>query len=355
MQAEHRPPQMPGRGKAVGAKQDPGKDHGDERQRPGERTRQAPTAAPPEVIDHQIGPVQTAPGDKGPGRAMPQSAQQHGDCQGQQRAGQALAIAAEGDVQVVAQKAPQGDVPAAPEVRDRDRLIGAEKIQGQAQTKQQPQADRHVRIRRKIKINLQGVGQGGRPGIEEAEGGGIGKGAVCPRREAVGDHHLLEQADAEDEQPGGEPQRPAGGGPGEGGQLGNDLAVLNDRSGHQLRKEGDKQRVAQPALIPAGLAAKSVDQIGDLLEGDEAQTQRQNHPEQRIGRARQRIDFAEKEVRVLVKAQQSQVQRHPGRQPAAAWLATQALAQAVIDGDTAEQQRQIADVPGGVKEEGGGQ
>src|SRR5690606_16779364 len=116
----------PSRPKRGSAEEDPTQTHEvkgeEERDRaPPERSRTRAGARPPlrpEAIDRQPHAVERSPDDERPGGAVPQAAEQHGDEQVQVGAGRPTAVAAERDVEVVAQPRRQTDVPAAPELGD---------------------------------------------------------------------------------------------------------------------------------------------------------------------------------------------------------------------------------------------
>ena len=91
----------------------------------------------PGVVDHQVDAVQPAPDHEGPAGAVPQPAEQHRDHQVGVAARRAAPVAAERDVEVVAQEARQRDVPAAPEVDDVDRLVGAVEVDREADVEHQ--------------------------------------------------------------------------------------------------------------------------------------------------------------------------------------------------------------------------
>src|SRR5262245_4648428 len=75
------------------------------------------------MLDHKEETVDDAPDDKCPGRAVPESAQEHDDHEIDGGAGRPGAIAAERDVEVVAQEGRERDVPSTPEVRKTDRRV----------------------------------------------------------------------------------------------------------------------------------------------------------------------------------------------------------------------------------------
>src|ERR1700742_4567201 len=87
-----------------------------------------------------------APCEKGPSRAMPETAEDH--CQKEIRITPWFAkpIAAERDVKVVSQKARERHVPAAPEVDDAFSAIGRIEIIRQPDIEHPAQANRHVAV-----------------------------------------------------------------------------------------------------------------------------------------------------------------------------------------------------------------
>ena len=58
-------------------------------------------------------------------------------------------------------------------------------------------------------------------------------------------------------------------------ELGHHLLVVDDRSGDELGEEGDEQQVVGEVVF-AGLAAVGIDEVGDLLEGEERDAERQD-------------------------------------------------------------------------------
>src|SRR5579871_2154189 len=73
----------------------------------------------PGVVDAEIGAMQRAPCHKRPGRAVPEATEQHRDHQIDVAPHTAVPVAAERDVEIVAQELRQRHVPAPPEIDDR--------------------------------------------------------------------------------------------------------------------------------------------------------------------------------------------------------------------------------------------
>ena len=98
------------------------------------------------VPDNQVDAVQAAPDDEVPGGAVPQAAEQHREHQVHVGADGALPVAAERDVQVVAQPARQRHVPAPPELLDRPRAVGPVEVLRELEPEQLRDADRDVGV-----------------------------------------------------------------------------------------------------------------------------------------------------------------------------------------------------------------
>ena len=76
-----------------------------------------------------------------------------------------MAIAAQGDVEIVAQEMGQGDVPAAPEFNNALGPVGAEEVSRQTDPDHEGERRRHVRIAGEVEIDLRRIGQHAQPGF----------------------------------------------------------------------------------------------------------------------------------------------------------------------------------------------
>ena len=103
--------------------------------------------------------VQTAPGNEGPCRPVPKSAEQHGRHQiaiGRDLSG---ATAAERDVNIVAQPARKRDVPPTPKIIDGRAGVWDVEILGNVESEPAGHPDCHQRIAGKVKVNEPGKGK----------------------------------------------------------------------------------------------------------------------------------------------------------------------------------------------------
>ena len=291
-------------------------DEGDEpRQRLGERNGEQPLreeargGVPPGVVDAQIHAVQRAPGDEGPARAVPQAAEQHGEHEVAVAHEPPGTVAAERDVEVVAQEGRQRHVPAPPEFDDVGGFVGRVEVDRQDDAEHARGADGHVGIAGEVEVELQRVGERAAPGLEKAEriarGGSVEDGCGV-LGDAVGKDGFLEQAEGEDAEADGHVLRARGERAGLH-ELRQHVAVMDDGAGDELREEGDEERVVGEAVF-ARLALVRVDQIGDLLEGEEGDGQRQDDGvEVEVGSG-EGVEAADGEVGVFEVAEQGEVE-----------------------------------------------
>ncbi len=169
------------------------------------RTRPRPTglegkaavgpAPPAPTADELTDAVVEAPDHEGPGRPVPQAAEQHGDEDVDGDPPLAAPVAAERDVQVVAQPEGQGDVPPSPEVLEVDGRVGPAEVLGEPEAHQQGEADGDVGVAAEVGVDLDGVAVDGEQHLEGRVLLGVGEHRVDHVRGQVGgEHHLLGQA-----------------------------------------------------------------------------------------------------------------------------------------------------------------
>src|SRR5260370_24629714 len=154
--------------------------------------------------------MQGAPCDECPVRPVPEPAQKYGQEEVKTPPQRSLAIAAEGDIEVVAKESRERHVPAAPEIDDTGGLVGGIEVERQGDPEQQRHTDRHVAISGEVEVKLEGVREGSAPGIDKPEGGSGARG--LERRsdvlgKAIRQVDLLEDPDREGGHPEGEGPR----------------------------------------------------------------------------------------------------------------------------------------------------
>ena len=175
-----------GRGSGTGSRRS--RRRGRSRAQRSQAGRAPADAAVERVLGDQHRAVEGAPEHEGPGRAVPEPAEHHRDHQVAVGEEAAAAVAAERDVEVVAQEAREGHVPAPPEVAEAGRPVGAVEVLREDEAHQQREPDRDVGVAGEVAVDLGRVGVGG----EDRVGGGVGLGDAEHRvddlaREGVGD------------------------------------------------------------------------------------------------------------------------------------------------------------------------
>src|SRR6476659_8115319 len=99
----------------------------------------------PEGLPCYKGPVQEAPDDKGPPSSVPKPAQKESDEDVGQLPRWAPPVASQRDVDILAQEAGQGHMPAAPELGDGVGAVRRIEVAGELDPEEPRQTDGHVR------------------------------------------------------------------------------------------------------------------------------------------------------------------------------------------------------------------
>jgi len=245
-------------------------------------------------------------------------------------------------------------VPAPPERADRGRAIGRQEVQRQHQPEQQPQPHRHVGIAGEVEVDLQREGQARAPALGEADRAALGGGLehwIGQPAERIGQQHLLGDAERQQHEAARQalgqarPQRLEL-------ELLDDLVMADDRSGDKVREQHHPQCIVGEA-VARRRAAPEIDQIGDLLEGEEADAERQHDAERLVLEPQQRLDASHREVGVLEDAEQQQIGRHARGHHPAQGQARRQPRQQPVDGDRPDQQRHQPPVPVAVEDQRG--
>ena len=81
---------------------------------------------------------------------------------------------------------------------------------------------------------------------------------------------------------------------------------MNDRAGDQMREERNEQNIVEKIVL-FRLAARNVDQIGDLGEREEGDPEWQNDLRIEKSEPRNLVEIADKEICVFKETQQHQI------------------------------------------------
>ena len=142
-------------------------------------------------------PPDAAPQDEVPGGSVPQPADEHGQEQVPVDFPRRAAAATNREVEVLHKPGGQAHVPALPELAHIAREIGQVKVFRQTDPEHPAAADGHVRVPGKVQIELQGVGEHGKPYGGRVKGKRRLVDLIHENAEMIRDDKLLDAADHE--------------------------------------------------------------------------------------------------------------------------------------------------------------
>ena len=220
-----------------------------------------------------------------------------------------LPVAAERDIEIVAEPTAERNVPPPPEFRDARCDIRIVEILREPEAENAPQANGHVAVAGKVIINLQQKCDRIQPRIEHR--------AVLRRAERRHERaELIRQQDLL-RQPEHEPPRAVGcirHAVHPGAELRSHIRIADDWPGDQLREHRDIGREVDKAPLRGDIAAVDIDEIAHDLERVKADPDRERHAQQRYGKARQRVKVRKEKVRVFEIRERREAQNHGPRE-----------------------------------------
>ena len=237
---------------------------------------------------------------------MPQARQQPDDGNIADPFGAGRAAAAQRDIDIVPEPLPERLMPAPPEVRHGAGKIRIVEILREREAEHPPEADGHVAVARKVKINLQQITHGPEPRTEHrcVPGGGhqlaqhIGKQDLFAQTDGKAPRACTDVLEAEAPRV----------------QLGLDIGIADDRPGDELREQADERGERREVPLRPDVPAVDVDGVAHGLERIKADAKRQAHACQRQGKAEQAVHRRQEEVGVFEKAEQPEIQKDGDRQ-----------------------------------------
>ena len=165
-------------------------------------------------------------------------------------------------------------MPAPPEFRGGERLVGTVEVLGQAESHQERHADGDIGVSREIGIDLQRIGE---------QGNQVFKAREQERRIEHTVHEVGGQVVAQDDLLGKAVQHPEHGNTeGAAGEeillveLGDELVGSHDGACHQLGEKGEVEPEIQDVVNSLDFSAVDVDAVTDGLEGKEGNAHRQD-------------------------------------------------------------------------------
>ena len=153
-------------------------------------------------------------------------------------------------------------MPAPPELGDRARDIGVVKILFELKAQHPPQADSHVGIAGKVKIDLEGIGQDPQPCAQRRQRRRILQADVPQHTDAVGQKHLFAKAADKGLHAAGKLRDVFMA----LAQLVVHIFVLDNGAGDQLGEQGDKGAEGDNVFLRARIAAVHVDGVRHGLD-----------------------------------------------------------------------------------------
>ena len=235
-------------------------------------------------------------------------------------------------------------MPTTPKLGDGGRLIGRIEVFGEAEAEQKGDTYGHIRISRKVAINLQRIAVDTHQTLKARVQGGLVEDAVHEvERYVIRDYRFLNQSD--DNQSNGRAEHLACDQQGLA-YLRYEILGAHDRSCHQLREEREVENVVRPALKGLDLSAIDVYGVAHRLEDEERYADGQKYILKiQESRAKQAVGHLDEEVGVLEVTQHSEVyhhaQRHPAFLCADVLLARYGVTDEVVANGGKEQQKEI--------------
>ena len=213
-------------------------------------------------------------------------------------------IAAQRNVHVLPEPGTQGNVPSSPELRDAVGDVRIVEVFAELKAEHPSQADGHIRISAKVKIDLQCIGADSDPvghhgniAVRQRTDGGV-QGA-----EIVGQQDFFAQAENKPlcAFPEIDPVR------GANAELLLHIPVLDNRARNELREQGQVQGEAQKALLRSHVLPVHVENIGQRLEGIKRDSDRQRQRRVMDVQSRQGVECIHQESEVFKESQHQQV------------------------------------------------
>jgi len=224
----------------------------------------------------------------------------------------------------------------------------------EAQAEHPSQAERHVGIRGEVEIDLQAVKQDAPPGHDRSDrGDGLRENRVDGGGHRVRDEHLLPEPEHEaaDTYSKIRPGRPMG------PQLVRDVVVADDRAGDELGEHRNVECEVDDLALGGDLPAVDVDEVGERVEGEKGDADREvNRAEvhsRGTRRSDEKVQVRDDESRVLEEGEQPQVSGHRQGQHAAATpdCFPQPQAEPIVHGDRQQDHPGPLHLPPGVEDQ----
>ena len=261
------------------------------------------------LFQNQKHRIVQSPKQKCPVCAVPEAGECPDDENIQYLPGQAAAVAAEGDIEIITEPCAERHMPAPPEFRDALRDVRIIEVLQKLKAEHPPETDGHIRVAGKIKVELERKGERAEPrsGKAQLRSSGID---IPERADVVGEQYLLPETNGKPLHAGGKlfgAETPRA-------KLGGHVLIPDDRPGDQLWEERDKCAEADKVFLFLRVASVNVDRIGHRLERVEGNADRQREPERGDAYAGNAAERRGEQIEVFEENEQREVDNGIDRQ-----------------------------------------
>ena len=202
-------------------------------------------------------------------------------------------------------------MPAAPKILNGFGDIRITEVFGKIKPKNPPEADCHIGIAGKIKVDLQSIGENTDPRTGKRQRRKIFTEQFFGQRPCkIGKNRFFEKTDTK-------PHRAARRflhGAGTLVDLFTNVAVTDNRAGNELREHRHIQKHFVKLGLHLHLAAVHVDHISERLKSIKRNANRQRKPQKRNGNVEQAVGVGRKKVKIFKQPQRRQRQHNGKRQ-----------------------------------------
>ena len=219
-------------------------------------------------------------------------------------------VAAEGDVDVIAEERAEGHVPPPPEFGRTPGNQGIIEVFEEAEAEHPSETDRHIGVAGEVKVKLERIEQracpvGDEGHVRQSVERGDGKTA------AVGDQNLFGKPDGEAEHPVVEVLHLNV----TVGKLFFDVLIADNRTRDKLREERNVQQEGKEGFLHLRVVAVHVDDVGHGLEGEEADPDGHGQRDHGNLRVEDHIERLGEEAEIFIYPEDAEVERDRRDQP----------------------------------------
>ena len=292
----------------AGTEEDPQECHETEGQQPGDKACEPCTGNGVEprlaqLVDAEGDTVTGAPNDEGPCGTVPESTEEHGDHEIEMLTHFALAVAAQGDIDIVAQPRGERDVPSVPELGDIQRTVREVEVDTQVESHDAAQTDCHVAVTREVTVDLHREAKHRHQQFKARVARGVAESDVVVLGDVVGKNRLLQDTHHDEEQTTINHLARSGL---IGLHLWVEVTGPDDGTRHEAGEIGQEEKVVKVVIDRLYLAPIDIYHIADGAEGIERDADRQDEVHRLEIAADERIQVEHHEVAILEEQQDAQ-------------------------------------------------